>query len=230
MKDGLPISKSPLYMPPTNNVEVVANRDERLNATIMKRGDDYTLGKFGVAGLSFNKIGYCPRKFCNSMDYSSAASHIDFPIIRYAEVLLTYAEAKYELSESISDADLESTINLLRSRAGITPLTNAFVTANDLNMREEIRRERRVELAIEGFPYWDLIRWKTAEIELPKAVLGSYFFEEFGTSVTTILTPDNIILTQQADTRRFRVDRDYLWPFPVNELALNPALKQNPNW
>ena len=97
-------------------------------------------------------------------------------------------------------------------------------------MRNEIRRERRVELALEGFRYWDLIRWKTAEIELPKNVLGSYFFAEFGTSVIPLLTPDNYIIAQKASVRKFDPSRDYLWPFPVNELALNQNLKQNPNW
>lgn len=97
-------------------------------------------------------------------------------------------------------------------------------------MREEIRRERRVELAQENHRYWDLLRWKTAEIELPKAVLGNYFFEEFGTDVPVNTDENGFIVLQGASFRRFDPEKDYLWPFPVNELGLNPALKQNPGW
>lgn len=108
---------------------------------------------------------------------------LDFIAIRYGEVLLNYAEAVYELNGSISDADLDKSINLLRKRATnndpskLPLLTNAFVNANGLNMRDEIRRERSIELAYEGFRYWDLLRWKTAEIELPKPILGRKYFD-----------------------------------------------------
>ena len=98
-------------------------------------------------------------------------------------------------------------------------------------MREEIRRERRVELAQEGFRYWDLIRWKTAETELPKPVLGNYFFKsEYGTSTAVKLTPATYILVQDASFRRFDPARDYLFPIPLNEVSLNDQLTQNPGW
>ncbi len=90
------------------------------------------------------------------------------------KILLNYAELKYELNGGITDEELEKSINLIRARVNMPKLTNAFVTGNGLDMLNEIRRERRVELAFEGeFRYWDLIRWKTAEVELPKAVKGS---------------------------------------------------------
>jgi hypothetical protein len=233
MKDGLPIEKSPLYQKPTTTLEVFKDRDTRMGDTFMKRGDPMMTTKpvFDVANLVFNKTGYMFRKTANIDDWNTQASLIDRPVLRYAEVLLTYAEAKYELEGALPDADLDLTINRLRQRGGVAPLTNAFAEANGLDQREEIRRERRVELAQEGFRYWDLIRWKTAETELPKPVLGNYFFrDEFGTAVKVNLTPDNYILVQDASFRRFRADRDYLWPIPINELALNPSLNQNPNW
>ncbi len=233
MKDGLPIEKSPLYQKPTTTLEVFKDRDTRMGDTFMKRGDPMMTTKpvFDVANLVFNKTGYMFRKTANIDDWNTQASLIDRPVLRYAEVLLTYAEAKYELEGALPDADLDLTINRLRQRGGVAPLTNAFAEANGLDLREEIRRERRVELAQEGFRYWDLIRWKTAETELPKPVLGNYFFrDEFGTAVKVNLTPDNYILVQDASFRRFRADRDYLWPIPINELALNPSLNQNPNW
>lgn len=233
MVDGLPITKSPLYKVPATTVEIFTNRDDRLNLTVMKRGDPYrsTTPIFTIAPLVFNKTGYMFRKFANLDDWNTQASLIDRPLLRYAEVLLTYAEARFELDEKISDADLELTVNRLRTRGKIAKLTNDFVTKNGLDMREEIRRERRVELAQEGFRYWDILRWKTAEIELPKPILGMYFFkDEFGTTVASNLTPDNYILVQAANFRKFDPAKDYLWPLPINEISLNPALKQNPGW
>lgn len=233
MKDGLPISQSPLYKTPTTSLEVFANRDERMGATIMKKGDSYmgTKPVFDIAPLVFNKTGFTFRKYSNLDDWVTQASLMDRVILRYAEVLLTYAEAKFELEGQISDADLNISVNLLRDRAKIARLSNAFVGANGLDMREELRRERRVELAQESFRYWDIIRWKTAETELPKPVLGNYFFkDEFGTSVTVNLTADKYILVQNASFRKFDPQRDYLWPLPINEISLNSNLKQNPKW
>ena len=108
------------------------------------------------------------------------------------------AEAKFELNGAITDADLNLTINALRTRAGFAPkLTNAFVTTNNLSMREEIRRERTVELAMEGFRYDDLIRWKTAETVLPGNLLGAKFIaaEWVGTNQNSLnLNADNVLV------------------------------------
>lgn len=90
----------------------------------------------------------------------------DWSIIRYTEVLLIYAEASFEKNSKISDTELDLSINKLRDRVGMPHLTNDFVTTNGLNMLEEIRRERTIELSLEGFRLDDLRRWKTAEIEL----------------------------------------------------------------
>lgn len=233
MSDGLPTSKSPLYKAPVKSTDVFVNRDDRLSQTVMKAGDPYIFTKkvFDIANIVFQKTGFCFRKFSNIDDWNTQASSIDRPVLRYAEVLLAYAEAKYELNETISDADLDLSINLLRARGKIAKLSNAFVTTNGLNMREEIRRERRIELAQEGHRYWDLIRWKTAEIELPKPVLGNFFFRtEFGASTPAVVTPDGFILVTAANFRKFDPAKDYLWPLPLNEISLNPNLKQNPNW
>lgn len=233
MKDGLPIEVSPQYKAPATFSETFVNRDERLNATVMKAGDPYFYSvPFQAPALGFHTTAYCPRKFVDSYTVGTGVTFIDYPIIRYAEVLLIYAEALYELNGLISDAELDASINLLRERADLPDLTNAFVQTHGLDMRTELRRERRVELAMEGFRYWDLIRWKTAETELPKAVLGSYFFKDetgFSTAKPK-LTPDNYILLQAAANRSFDPRKDYLWPLPTNEIAINPQLKQNPFW
>ncbi|MBD8487783.1 RagB/SusD family nutrient uptake outer membrane protein [Echinicola sp. CAU 1574] len=233
MSDGLPIEKSPLYDEPESIMDVFENRDPRMLATFYKEGDEYTgtMPVFNVPSLSFQRTGFANRRYANLTDWQNSRSYIDYTIIRYAEVLLNFAEATYEINGSISDQELNSSINLLRNRAGVAPLSNAFASANSLDLLEEIRRERRVELALEGYRYWDLIRWKTAEDVLPQAILGNYYFEdEFGTDVTPNVNEDNIIVLQTEENRSFDPDRDYLWPLPINELGLNPALEQNPNW
>jgi len=148
---------------------------------------------------------------------------------------LIYAEAKYELNGTISDADLNLSINLLRTRVGFTSkLLNAFVTTNNLNMRDEIRRERTVELAIEGFRYDDLVRWKLAETLLPQNLLGAKFIasEWVGTNGSSLnLNSDQVLITEQASSRHFRADRDYLYPVPVHEITTSGGtVIQNPNW
>jgi hypothetical protein len=232
MVDGLPMDKSPLYKAPVLSTDVFVNRDTRLSDDVLKKGDSYifTNPVYNVASLVFAKTGFTFRKYWNIVDWNNQASFIDRDLIRYAEVLLIYAESRFELDEAITDADLNLTVNRLRKRGGVAALTNDFANTNGLTMRDEIRRERRVELAQEGFRYWDLIRWKTAEIELPKPVLGNYFFKEFGTTVKVNVTKDNFIITQDASFRKFDPNRDYLWPLPINEIALNPSMKQNPGW
>lgn len=101
-------------------------------------------------------------------------------------------------------------------------------------MRDEIRRERRVELAAESFRYDDIIRWKTAETELPAAILGAKFDPELYPSTVpgkdVILDKNGFILVQNAESRTFDSSKDYLFPLPLREVSLNPNLKQNPNW
>ena len=231
MTDGLPITKSPLYKVPATSVEVFLNRDERLAATVFKQGEAYNTGATFTTPLNYHKTGFGPKKYFNALDFTTRKALVDLVLLRYAEVLLTYAEAKYELDGAISDADLDISINLLRTRGKIAKLSNAFVTANALSMQEELRRERRVELAQENLRYWDLIRWKTAEIELVKPVLGNYFFKaEFGELTPVIVNAEGFIVAQNASFRRFDPAKDYLWPLPINEIGLNPALKQNPGW
>ncbi len=231
MKDGLPIEKSPFYQKPVVSLDVFTDRDLRLSASVFKRGDPYEkTTTYGSPPLQFHKTGFGPRKYWNAEDYITRQAMIDWVIIRYSEVLLTFAEATFELNGRISDADLDMSINLLRKRGEVAPLTNSFAELYGLDMREEIRRERRVELAQENHRYWDLLRWKTAETELPKAVLGNYLFEEFGTDIPVNTNENGFIVVQDASFRRFDPQKDYLWPFPVNELGLNPALKQNNGW
>lgn len=237
--DNTPSSvKSPLFVPEANETSyntILQNRDPRLTATVFVMGEN-SYGRLWIPSISVGgRTSYGVKKGYINADDLSQRSVADRLLIRYAEVLLIYAEATYELTGAVSDEDLNKTINLLRSRVGMqVKLTNAFVTANNLSMREEIRRERAVELALEGFRYDDLIRWKTAETVLPKELLGGKFFaaEWVGTNPNTLnLNANSILVVEPAASRSFRADRDYLYPVPLNEIALSKNnVTQNPNW
>lgn len=135
-----------------------------------------------VQNLNKNFSGYHQIKgFINDKDESYYQS-IDYPVIRYAEVLLNYAEARAELGELTED-DLNNTIDILRDRAGfengleLNPPTDPVMAASFPGISSillEIRRERRVELAFEGFRFDDLMRWKAGKL-LEKEPEGLYF-------------------------------------------------------
>jgi hypothetical protein len=178
----------------------------------------------------------------NNSGQMGDASLFDFDkhIIRYAEVLLIEAEAKYELNGSISDADLNSTINKLRDRVGMPHLTNGFVALNNLDMRTEIRRERTVELALEGFRYDDLRRWKTAETELTQDIKGIKIkgsdwqnYPLYSSSTYQSKTDGNGFLISETG-RTFDPGKNYLQPLPTQEINLYQTsghdLQQNPGW
>lgn len=240
-KDGLPIGKSFYkveYLPAGKEFE---NRDPRMALTLWRPGDDYDGSPFLPSFFSQTRSGYMFKKYGveSAFTYEPTAIYVNNILIRYAEVLLAYAEATYELDDKISDEDLDLSINLLRNRFSGNPnqlprLTNDFVTQNGLNMREEIRRERRAELSGEGLRYDDIIRWKIAEIELPRAILGIKFDEESYPDIVTgedvILDENGFVVVQSAGSRTFNVEKDYLYPLPLRELSLNPNLKQNPGW
>ncbi len=215
---------------------ILDNRDPRVGFSYFRAGDVAYQGPWVPKTSLGIRTAIAPKKAFNTIDQNIVnAATVDRILIRYAEVLLTLAEAKFELNGSISDADLNLTVNALRTRVGFAPkLTNAFVTTNNLSMREEIRRERSVELALEGFRYDDLIRWKTAETVLPKDLLGAKFIaaEWVGTNQNSLaLTADNILRVEADSTRTFRIDRDYLYPVPLNEIALSKGnVIQNLNW
>lgn len=215
---------------------ILDNRDPRVAFSYFRAGDVAYQGPWVPKTSLGIRTAIAPKKSFNTIDQNIVnAATVDRILIRYAEVLLTLAEAKFELNGSISDADLNLTVNALRTRVGFAPkLTNAFVTTNNLSMREEIRRERTVELAMEGFRYDDLVRWKTAETVLPKDLLGAKFIaaEWVGTSQSSLaLTADNILRVEPASTRTFKIDRDYLYPVPLNEISLSRGnVIQNPNW
>ena len=246
--DGLPAwttdnspstTRSPLFV--AENAEasyntIFDNRDPRLGLTVFRAGETAYKGAWVPTTSLGSRTGYAEKKGFNIPDWTiNSAATVDRMLIRYAEVLLVFAEAKFELNGSISDADLDLSINRLRTRVGFpVKLTNAFVTTNNLSMREEIRRERTVELALEGFRYDDLIRWRTAETVMPKPILGAKYTEIdwVGTNASQLnLNPDRVLIVETAANRAFRSNRDYLYPIPFNEITLSDGnVVQNPNW
>ena len=178
-------------------------------------------------------------------------------LMRYAEILISYAEALYERYGAISDEVLDMTINRLHERAGFDfRLTNAHVTANGLDMREEIRRERTVEFVHEMFRYDDLIRWKEAENALPKSLYGALYGDNDGNGVSRSAVANRLTdaegkardrrgrkvqVCDQADVyvlefstdRVFDPEKDYLYPIPLDEITLSGNSVQefqNPGW
>jgi hypothetical protein len=174
-------------------VDEFDNRDQRLYQTYAYPGweliNTSTYSQGGgiyIQQLQKNFSGYHQLKgFVNNPD-ESVSNSLDLPIIRYAEILLIFAEAKGEMGE-LTDADLDMSVNLLRSRAGVSPMTlNPAVDPvqearypnikSNTQWREllEIRRERRVELALEGYRIDDLNRWM-AGLLLENEPEGLYF-------------------------------------------------------
>lgn len=176
-------------------VEEFENRDPRLYQTYAYPGFELVNtrtysqgGGIYIQQLQKNFSGYHQLKgFVNVTDEEYISS-VDFPVIRYAEILLIYAEARAELGE-LTQGDLDMTINVLRDRVGMPPLTmnppvDPVQEARYPNIKSnsqwreilEIRRERRIELALEGYRFDDLMRWKAGKL-LEKEPEGLYFPE-----------------------------------------------------
>lgn len=227
------------------------NRDNRMQNTLMVPGRNYWSPGGGridwtgsaeeIANAAFKNFtpgdgtGYFPQKWCCERDgVATGKEGYDYPIIRYAEVLLNYAEAVFERDGKIEDEDLRISLNLVRKRVNpdMPDLTNEFVSSNALDMRTEIRRERTVELFDECFRLDDLKRWKTAETEMPMNLIGvKWDGTEYETRWTSAASKDKdaegCILHESG---RVWTERNYLYPLPVDQLQLNPNLGQNPGW
>lgn len=257
--DGKDISKSPLF----NKLKPYDNRDPRMRYCFVLPGDMWngyvyetridkttTLNDQGQTVKNLDSYastvytsftGYLVRKYYD-FKYVSKLTQCETPFMlcRYAEVLLTYAEAKIELNQI--DADCLNAINLVRGRSDVNmPQITAALSQSD--MRNLVRYERKIELWNEDLRWDDLLRWKRAEVIMTRPIMGrpvlgdfdkypSVSFDEYGDPVYNVAAyaphPSNdyrvLILTN------FNKNRDYLWPIPETELNLNPGLKQNPGW
>ena len=217
------------------------NRDPRMDMTIVRQGStvyrkDNTSYMVNVnpnsPGMSTtndrlgrengSQTGYFYRKF---YDPSSAAwtpgkewdCNINFVTLRYADVLLMYAEAMFELGE-MNASVWDITIKKLRERAGFdnTPAAMDYPGAV-ADLQDIIRNERRVELALEGTRIYDIRRWKIAEIVMNQPVRGA----KYKTGGTEYYSYSEY---------SFNRNRDYLWAIPRKEFLINPNLGQNPGY
>jgi hypothetical protein len=244
--DGLPITSSPLFQGYDSLTSEFQNRDPRMAMTFVVPGSlvfqesGFNPVTPGFTGSSATRTGYMIRKFLDeTVEATQFAGEYDFKEFRFGEVLLNLAEALYERDGQISDVDLGVTIDSLRGRVGMPALTNAFVAGNGLNMLTEIRRERTVELAFEGFRRDDLRRWNTAETEMPQALGGVKFVgTEWQQRNPTLVVGTDIqvdaggfIVAEPAGARQFLVPKHYLDPIPLQQVQLSHGtLQQNPGW
>ena len=245
--DGLPREKSPLKVSPeTSYDDIFTDRDPRLGMTIFRVGEEAYKGAFSP--FSF-RYGYNLKKGFSLTQWNTMnKEYVDKMIIRYGEVLISYAEALYEYNGNITDGQLDKTVNALRRRVGMPAmLTNAFATANGLDMLDEIRRERTIEFIDENKRYDDIIRWKIAEKVLPVDIIGAKYTEESSKQREDLenrLTKEGGMLNgkkrygeedmyvlELAEDRKFDPAKDYLYPVPLEEISLSGNnVTQNPGW
>lgn len=229
-KDGTPFSyDSPLYNPDN----LGENRDPRLDYTIYYNGSTFKGAVYDchpdsqspdkVMGGQTTQTGFMMRKYFDetfSGDLNSYGGNI--PVIRYAEVLLSYLEAKLEAGEGITQALLDETINKVRGRASVQ--MPAITEVNAGKLRPILRNERRVELAMEGIRYWDLLRWGIAHEVLNGDIYGAPFPGSQRVSVKPGGEPDKYG-RWWVNSRAFRQEQDYKWPIPQSEQDINPNLR-----
>jgi len=203
MTDGKPASESPLY----DAANPYTNRDPRMDLTIKVPGEVWK-NAAGVAwtGSYVSYTGFLMEKYVDLSitpftSNTATVTDQDYIHLRYADILLMYAEAKNEATGP--DATVYAAINQVRGRTGIAmPAVDQTKYGTKEKLRDYIRHERRVEFAMEGQRYNDLKRWKIAHIKLP-----------------TLKTPTNTPLVFDL--------KNYILPFQTSELDNNPKLIQN---
>lgn len=253
MKDGKPIGLSNTWDGKTAT-GYFSQRDPRINETFREK---YYLLGLDNTPFNYSRTGFSMRKF---MDDSKATSTdlvyrqqnnvTDCPLLRYAEVLLNYAEARYELGE-LTQADLDKSINVIRARKGVempglemvgdAPAVNGE-TFDDPKRMElnpegdvssllwEIRRERRVEMCFEGVRYNDLKRWKKLDYMYngtnPDIRLGAYIsyadYPKVDTKEVTIYGggTEGYYLSNTGAQRQAPQDKNYVKPVPKDQIQL----------
>ena len=234
--DGKPIDESPLY----DVDNPYANRDPRLLKTFFINGLTVYKGQLFVSSpdSSASKYpdqltrrpwsGYMVLKFCDASYNGDIREYgCDFPMIRYAEVLLSYLEANIEAGTSITQDLLDQTINKVRGRAEINmpPVTET----DPVKLTVILRRERRAEFAWEGLRLYDLYRWHTAHILLNAKFYGMKLCTTAEAPTYTKFPVDEhgYYYVKQ---KNFRENIDYLWPIPQSERDVNSNLTQNPGY
>ncbi len=197
----------------SKTIYIKPGSDPSDNAANPNGPDEYVASR-----QSTSPTGYYWRKYFDPKAQVNYVSGLNLHLIRYAEVLLDYAEAKNSLGQ-MNAAIWDETIGALRKRAGFTDPGALNYPGGDIT--SIIMRERRVELAMEGgLRTDDIHRWKTAETVMNGYAHGAQFSGDAST--------DNGFI--RAQKRQFNPNRDYLWAIPSNEVTLDKNLTQNPGY
>lgn len=220
--------------PRFNPANMGENRDPRFAATFLydnvifmgKEYDCHPDHSSSVDQLTYSKqatrTGYGLRKFFNTNFAGDLQTGYggNVPIIRYAEVLLSYLEAELEAGKPITQELLNMTINKTRGRESVQmpPITETSPDA----LRPLLRKERRIELALEGIRYWDLLRWGI----LGDVMQGDFWGASFPDAQYTGRKVDPTGNKRwHVDTKAFRKGQDEIWPIPQSEQDINPNLR-----
>ncbi len=255
--DGVPGPLSSLYQGDGSLETVIANRDKRLKQTIDTT--TYVFPGYDPTGTGTSATtGYKTYKFVNfdldKSEWLSPSNTTDCPLFWLSEVMVNYAEACAELDAAgkyaMTQADLDMSVNMLRTTHGeIEPLqllgkqqagTTSFGVINDPKNTDgvssliyEIRRERRVELMLDGFRFWDLMRWKLGKYldttKNPDIFKGVNTANIDLAGNETVIVEDGYVVPYQKE-RAFDEGKHYLKPIPSKQIILNPQLEQNPGW
>ena len=251
--DGLPIAVSPLFQGDDSLSVIEINRDPRLAQSIMVPGDPRYIDGTDTTFYDVPELFGCPTGYESQKfrywwvdPQRGIENHdVDYIFMRFAEPLLIYAEAKAELG-TITQGDVDMTINQLRDRVDMPHLTLGSITVDPnwpdwgyalSDILQEIRRERVVELLGEGRRFEDLMRWRAHNLWYGKRFTGTFYTPALKASNPNIeenaqgfLDPFALWLNGPNGGYGFNANRDYLAPLPINELTLNPNLDQNPGW
>lgn len=216
------------------------NRDPRFNYTFIYNGTPWYLSTSGTKtpiytyngapndgyGTVVWNTGYWWRKMMDDNTAANAGPNTErcLPLIRYAEILLNYAEAANEMGNTSIAYDQ---LKLIRQRAGIIPGGDGLYGLKPDMSQEEMRtllmNERQVELAYEDHRYWDVRRWKTAP-QTMNVDMKAMKITKNGNNYTYEVVPINVNVTHQ-----FK-DAYYLFPIMQSEISKNPNLLQNPGY
>ena len=215
-----------------------ANRDPRLKATVVYNGaiwtnpdgttqtiyikpgsdpDGSAKNEYKPSGQG-TPTGYYWRKYYDPTAVAGFNSGLNLILIRYAEVLLMYAEAKNAMGQMTEDV-WNKTIRPLRARAGFTDPEALSYPGATANLTEIIRNERRSEFAMEGLRIDDIRRWEIADEVLSGWAHGAQYEDP---------SVDRGFI--RAQLRTFDPAKHYLWPIPAAEIGKNANLSQNPNY
>lgn len=229
--DGTPFLYNSVEYDPT---DIAKNRDPRFKYNIMYNNEQFKGQIYDsnpdhssapdqlTLTIQATRTGYCMKKF-NYEGFSGGDlqnSGIDLPIIRYAEVLLSYLEAEIHLG-NISQTLLDQTVNKVRSRASVNmpPITET----DPVKLMAILKKERRNELAFEGIRLWDLYRWNDASTILE----GKFFGASYPGAINLRKAPDGSTDPYSrwfVTTKKFDPS-NYPWPVPQSEVNINPKLK-----